>query len=78
MHCSICQKSPYYIRFHWRFNGMMVSRFWTSLGQTEEKIRGQDSNLDLSIAVGTAVASGPPHRSVRECLPHTAPTLSRA
>ena len=30
------------------------------------------------IAVGTAVAGGPPHRSVRECLPHTAPTLSRA
>jgi len=25
------------------------------------------------IAVGTAVASGPPHRSVREALPHTAP-----
>ncbi len=30
------------------------------------------------IAVGTAVAGGPPHRSVREYLPHTAPTLSRA
>jgi len=30
------------------------------------------------IAVGTAVAGGPPRRSVRECLPHTAPTLSRA
>ncbi len=28
--------------------------------------------------VGTAVAGGPPHRSVREELPHTAPALSRA
>jgi hypothetical protein len=27
-----------------------------------------------SVAVGTALASGPPHRSVREGLPHTAPT----
>ena len=27
------------------------------------------------IAVGTAVAGGPPHRSVREELPHTAPPL---
>jgi len=33
---------------------------------------------DKNIAVGTAVASGPPHRSVLEELPHTAPTLSRA
>jgi len=31
-----------------------------------------------SIAVGTAVASRPPHRSVLEELPHTAPALSRA
>ena len=31
-----------------------------------------------TIAVGTAVASGPTHRSVHEELPHTAPTLSRA
>ncbi len=30
------------------------------------------------IAVGTAIAGCPPHRSVREELPHTAPTLSRA
>ena len=29
----------------------------------------------VRIAVGTAVAGGPPHRSVRECLPHTAPPL---
>ncbi|MDA1316368.1 MAG: restriction endonuclease subunit S [Acidobacteria bacterium] len=29
-------------------------------------------------AVGTAVAGGPPHRSVREVFPHTAPALSRA
>ena len=31
-----------------------------------------------AIAVGTAVAGGPPHRSVREGFPHTAPALSRA
>ena len=31
-----------------------------------------------NIAVGTAVASRPPHRSVLEELPHTAPALSRA
>ena len=37
-----------------------------------------DENGQWLIAVGTAVAGGPPHRSVRECLPHTAPTLSRA
>jgi hypothetical protein len=30
------------------------------------------------IAVGTAVTGGPPHRSVREVFPHTAPALSRA
>ena len=30
------------------------------------------------IAVGTAVASRPPHGSVREVLPHTAPAASRA
>jgi len=27
-----------------------------------------------SVAVGTALAGGPPHRSVREALPHTAIT----
>jgi len=31
-----------------------------------------------AIAVGTAVAGSPPHRSVREELPHTALTLSLA
>ena len=30
------------------------------------------------IAVGTAIADRPPHRSVREVLPHTAPAASRA
>ncbi len=30
------------------------------------------------IAVGTAVSSRPPHRSVRGVLPHTAPAASRA
>ena len=32
----------------------------------------------MAIAVGTAVSGGPPHRSVREELPHTALALSRA
>ena len=32
----------------------------------------------FGIAVGTSVTGGPPHRSVREELPHTAPALSRA
>jgi hypothetical protein len=31
----------------------------------------------IKIAVGTALAGGPPHRSVREELLHTAPTLGR-
>ena len=40
---------------------------------------GLETNGHLKvIAVGTAVASGPPHRSVLGELPHTAPTLSRA
>jgi hypothetical protein len=30
-----------------------------------------------NIAVGTPVAGCPPHRSVREALPHTAPTSDR-
>ena len=34
--------------------------------------------LFSGIAVGTAVAGGPPRRSVREELPHTAPALSLA
>ena len=33
-------------------------------------------NRAFGNAVGTAVAGGPPHRSVREGLPHTAPPLS--
>ena len=36
------------------------------------------SDFSVGIAVGTAVAGGPPHRSVREVLPHTALALSRA
>jgi hypothetical protein len=31
----------------------------------------------VAIAVGTAVAGGPPHRSVREVFPHTAPPLGQ-
>ena len=38
-----------------------------------EKGDGPKSQKDL-VAVGTALASGPPHRSVREVLLHTAPT----
>ena len=37
-----------------------------------------DSIQGSGIAVGTAVAGSPPHRSVREVFPHTAPALSRA
>ncbi len=33
------------------------------------------SGQSTVIAVGTALAGGPPHRSVRAELPHTAPTL---
>ena len=42
------------------------------------RIRSADGSWDAatfflpSVAVGTALASGPPHRSVREELPHTA------
>ena len=40
---------------------------------------GSVSNTGVpGIAVGTAIADRPPHRSVREVLPHTAPAASRA
>jgi len=39
---------------------------------------GQVSWSLKTIAVGTAIAGRPPHRSVREELPHTAPALSRS
>ena len=42
--------------------------------QTKRDAQGPEQR----ITVGTAVAGGPPHRSVREELPHTAPALSRA
>jgi hypothetical protein len=57
----------------------MVSRADSSEGSAKEK-RCQDSfvaDQTKTIAVGTAVASGPPHRSVREYLPHTAPPSGR-
>ena len=38
---------------------------------------GQDDGWRHRIAVGTALSGRPPHRSVREELPHTAPTSSR-
>src|SRR6266852_4126512 len=43
------------------------------------RYRGQTGKHMLGVrffAVGTAVASRPPHRSVRAGFPHTAPTLS--
>ena len=32
------------------------------------------SYVQVGVAVGTAIADRPPHRSVRAALPHTAPT----
>jgi hypothetical protein len=43
---------------------------WLRLSRPVEWIRS------TMIAVGTAIAGRPPHRSVREELPHTAPLLS--
>jgi hypothetical protein len=40
-----------------------------------DRKRGQDSFLEKSVAVGMALSGHPPHRSVREELPHTALTL---
>jgi hypothetical protein len=39
-------------------------------------IEGQPTQLrtEMRVAVGTALTGGPPHRSVREALPHTALT----
>ena len=44
---------------------------------TAHLLPGKTSSVSssVSVAVGTALASGPPHRSVREGLPHTALTL---
>ena len=36
------------------------------------------NHVKSMIAVGIALSGDPPHRSVREELPHTAPALSRA
>ena len=55
----------------------------SALGPIREYVllefRGQLMYFDpeLSVAVGTALAGGPPHRSVREALPHTALTSGR-
>lgn len=40
-------------------------------------VRDDEDNSCGTIAVGTALTGRPPHRSVREALPHTAPTLSQ-
>ncbi|HET6880181.1 MAG TPA: M56 family metallopeptidase [Pirellulales bacterium] len=45
--------------------------------EVERNIRAWEQG-GLAIAVGMALAGHPPHRSVLEELPHTAPTLSRA
>jgi hypothetical protein len=47
-----------------------------SLGLTRSRSRAYQRccGFSASVAVGTALASGPPHRSVREGLPHTALT----
>ena len=39
-------------------------------------VRADDQQVGMAIAVGIRVAPDPPHRSVREELPHTAPTSS--
>ena len=53
-----------------------------SVGQPDRLVRNNHDStftaVPFAIAVGTVVADRPPHRSVREALPHTAPTLSRA
>ena len=46
--------------------------------RTTHPIRGVVAAFMPYIAVGTTVTGRPPHRSVREALPHTAPALSRA
>ena len=53
------------------------------MGKREEKkkdcisedIYRLDNQEEIIIAVGTPITECPPHRSVREELPHTAPTL---
>ena len=51
---------------------------WEKVGKGVRNLLGRNEkeNREKVIAVGTAVADGPPHRSVREALPHTAPPLS--
>ena len=52
------------------FDYRLVTVAWTGLSP--------DNSNAFTGALGTAVSGGPPHRSVREELPHTAPALSRA
>ena len=65
-------------------NGGVVERFVAahpeSEGVADEDLFGTFACKKASpgIAVGTAIADRPPHRSVREVLPHTAPAASRA
>ena len=53
------------------------ARYAVTGGQTTRARATPEGTVQLN-AVGTAVTGGPPHRSVREALPHTAPALSRA
>jgi hypothetical protein len=59
--------------------GLSGYRGLNKLGQLAFNAQFTDGSSGVFIiAVGTAVAGGPPHGSVREALPHTALTLSRA
>ena len=44
-------------------------------GEKERTAKEGDGGMKKVFAVGTTVSGRPPHRSVREELPHTAPTL---
>src|SRR5262249_18782919 len=51
--------------------GPNVHNDWRSIRPAQATPR---ANLRSAVAVGTALAGGPPHRSVRAALPHTALT----
>ncbi len=66
-----------YLVFTSNFHGKLEPWLQGMWNAATGKYKGSGLN-SKRIAVGTAVTSGPPHRSVHEELPHTAPTLSRA
>ena len=64
-------------------NRVLVSDESVSVKEAHEQPESSNGTNDaecllFGIAVGTAVTGGPPRRSVREELPHTALALSRA